>query len=157
MKIHIIDKLEAELLRLEKELTQKIPQELSRAAAFGDLSDNAEYEAVKNRQKFVEARLAQIQDRLRSLAALDLEALPRDRVAFGSIVHLRDLNSHEIKIYRIVTAEEVGKIPGQITASSPVGKAINGKKVGEEIELNLPAGIKNLKIEKIITIHDQEE
>lgn len=157
MKINIIAKLEAELLELEKERTQKIPKELSRAAAFGDLSDNAEYEAVKSRQKFVEARVTQIQDRLRSLAALDLESLPRDRVAFGSIIHLRALDSQEIKIYRIVTAEEVGKVPGQITASSPVGKAINGKKVGEEIELNLPAGTKFLKIEKIITIHEQEE
>jgi len=157
MKINIISKLEAEILELEKELTQRIPKELARAAAFGDLTDNAEYEAVKNRQKFVEARLAQIQGRLRSLAALDLEALPRDRVAFGSIIHLRDLDSNETKIYRIVTAEEVGKIPGQITASSPIGKAINGKKVGEEIELNLPAGTRHLKIEKIITVHEQEE
>ena len=157
MKINIISKLEAELQELEKELTKKIPQELSRAAAFGDLTDNAEYEAVKSRQKFVEARLSQVQDRLRSLSALDLESLPRDRVAFGSIIHLRDLKSQEIKIYRIVTAEEVGKVPGHITASSPVGKAINGKKVGEEIELNLPAGTRYLKIEKIITIHEQEE
>lgn len=156
MKKEIISKLEFELVGLEKELTRTIPEELNRATSYGDLSDNAEYEAIKLRQKFVESRIAQLRQRIQSLTSLDLDAIPRDRVGFGSTVHLRNLENGDEKVYQIVTAEEVGKKPGNISVSSPVGRAIQDGEVGDEVEVQLPAGTRRYQIEKIVTIHDQK-
>ena len=156
MKKEILSKLENELAGLENELKHKIPEELSRATAYGDLTDNAEYEAIKLRQKFIESRILQLRQRVQSLASLDIDSIPRDRVGFGSTVYLRNLETGEEKVYQLVTAEEVGKKPGNISVSSPIGRAVQDGEVGDEVEVKLPAGTRRYQIEKIVTIHDQK-
>ena len=153
-KLPIIKRLEEDLVRLERELRVDIPKELHTAAAHGDLRENAEYSAAKERQSFLQARIAQIRSRINSLSSLKLEALPRDRVAFGSRVTLIDLDSEEETVFELVAPEEVDPNEGKISVNSPIGKSLLGKSEGEEVVITPPSGRKEYEIVNIVTLHE---
>ncbi len=153
-RLPILERLEAELRSLERELKVEIPKELRKAAAHGDLRENAEYAAAKERQSFLQARIAHLRKRIESLSSLNLESIPRDRVAFGARVKVMDLESGEEKTYEIVSPEDVDPKEGKISANSPMGRGLMGRTVGEEVVINLPNGRREFEILEIISIHD---
>jgi transcription elongation factor GreA len=155
MKLPIVDKLKKELDDLHRELRIEIPKELQKAAAHGDLSENAEYDAVKQRKVFVECRISQIQQRVSALSSINMKDIPDDRAGFGSTLHLEDLESGEEKIYKLVTSEEVDPDQGLISIASPLGRVLLGKQPGDEVKLSLPSGSKEYEITKLQTIHDK--
>lgn len=152
----LIKKLKEEIERLEKELTVDIPQELQKAIAQGDISDNAEYQSAKERQFYLSARLAQLKERLASLSMMNLKDIPKDKVAYGSKVYLKDMETDEEVIYKLVFPEEVNVSRGLISITSPIGKKLLGKEEGMEVEIPVPSGVKRFEILKLITIHDSE-
>jgi len=149
-----LDRLEAELEKVTRELRVDVPRELKLAADHGDLSENSEYDAAKQRQSFLQARAAQLTKRIEALSSLKLDDLPRDAVAFGSRVHLEDLDTGTKVIYELVTPEEVDPRNGKISVGSPIGNALLNKAVDEEITINLPTGVKEYAILKIETLHE---
>lgn len=153
-KLPIIKQLEEEIRRLERELNIEIPVELQRAAAMGDLRENAEYSAARERQSFLQARIAQLRSRLSSIALLKVEDLPRDRIAFGSRVILKDMESGEERSFELVSPEEVRPGEGKISVNSPLGRSLLGKVEGDEVVLSSPAGRKGYKILRFITLHE---
>jgi len=153
MKLPVVDKLREDLDILQQELTVDIPRELNRAAAYGDLSENAEYDAAKQRKAFLESRIAQIQQRLSALSSINFKAIPHDRVGFGSTLHLEDLDSGDEQVFQLVSSEEVDPDKGLISVSSPLGRALLGKRPGDEVEVNLPSNRKEYTITQLQTIH----
>ncbi|MGQ9618448.1 MAG: GreA/GreB family elongation factor [Candidatus Aminicenantia bacterium] len=152
----IIKKLKEEIERIEKELAVDIPKELQKAVAQGDISDNAEYQSAKERQFYLSARVAQLKERLAKISMMNLNDIPRDKVAYGSKVYLRDANSGEEMVYKLVFPEEVDVSKGLISITSPIGKKLLGKEEGMEVEIFVPSGVRKFEILKIITIHDEE-
>ncbi len=148
-------KLEEELRTIEHELNTELPKELMRARAHGDLSENAEFKYAKERQGYLTARLGQLQKRLADIAMLNLNNLPKDRAAYGSRVSLRDLNNSAQIEYRLVTTEEADASKGLISTTSPIGKALMGRRVGDEVEVQTPAGRKAFEIVELKTIHEE--
>jgi transcription elongation factor GreA len=148
-------KLEDELRTIEHELNTELPKELMRARAHGDLSENAEFKYAKERQGYLTARLGQLQKRLADIAMLNLNNLPKDRVAYGSRVSLRDVNNSAPSEYRLVTTEEADASKGLISTTSPIGKALMGRRVGDEVEVQTPAGKKIFEIVDLKTIHEE--
>src|SRR5690348_6597104 len=157
MPEHIKRKLEEEIRTLEHELAHELPKEIKKAVAMGDLSENAEYHMAKQRQEFVNARLGQLKKRLAELALVNLDNIPKDRVAYGSIVELYDLDKGETIEYRLVTSEETNVAQGLISTSSPIGRGLMGKKPGDEVRVQTPNGAKEFEVRRLVTIHDREE
>ncbi|MEE8574069.1 MAG: transcription elongation factor GreA [Thermodesulfobacteriota bacterium] len=153
-KLPIIGKLEDQLKDIMRELRVDVPRELKKAAAHGDLRENSEYEAAKQRQSFLQTRGAQLSSRIESLASLKMEDLPKDAVAFGSKVYLEDFDTGEEVIYELVTPEEVDPRNGKISLSSPIGKALLNKRVDDDVTINLPSGRKEYGVIKMETLHD---
>lgn len=153
-ELPIVKQLKEEIQKVEKELRIDIPKELRTAAAHGDFRENAEYEAAKQRQSYLQARVAHLTSRVNMLVSLKLDNIPKDAVGFGSRVHLDDLNSGEEVVYEIVTPEEVDPRNGKISVSSPIGKALLNKKVDEEVTVNLPGGVKEYAVKELYTLHD---
>jgi transcription elongation factor GreA len=147
-------KLEEEIAALENELRIQLPREISKARAHGDLSENAEYHAAKERQGMVNARLGQLRARLRELSMVDMTRIPRDRVGLGSSVTVLDLEKEEEITYQLVTSEEADVAHGRISTTSPIGRGLIGKKVGETVKVQIPAGIREMEILQLVTIHD---
>jgi len=147
-------KLQDEIAALEYELRNELPKEILKARAHGDLSENAEYHAAKERQGYVNARLGQLQTRLRELSMIDLSKLPRDRVGLGSHVVVLDLNKDEELSYSLVTSEEADVSNGKISTSSPIGKGLLGKRVGDTVKIQIPDGVREMEILRLTTIHD---
>jgi transcription elongation factor GreA len=148
-------KLEAEATALEYELRNELPKEILKARAHGDLSENAEYHAAKERQAYVNARLGQVQSRLRLLSMVDIARIPRDRVGLGSTVRVLDTNKEEEVRYKLVTSEDADVAQGLISTTSPIGKGLIGKQVGDSVRIQSPGGIKDLEILELTTIHDE--
>ncbi|HXG95131.1 MAG TPA: transcription elongation factor GreA [Blastocatellia bacterium] len=157
MPEEIKQKIQEELRQLEAELRTEIPQELKRAVAMGDLSENAEYEAARNRQDYVRARIANLRKRLADLSMLDTSRLPKDRVAYGSTVELYDIDSGEELSYTLVMAEDADVSKNKISTTSPIGRGLMGKREGDEVEITTPAGKRRFEIVKLTTIHDSEQ
>lgn len=155
MEQDFLKKLKEEVKSLEDELHVKLPKELKIAREHGDLSENAEYHAAKERQGYVNARLGQLRKRLAELSMIDLSKIPRDRISLGSEVHLYDLNKKEEIVYRLVMSEETDVQRGFISTTSPIGKGLLGKEEGDEVTVQTPIGAKSFEITKLITIHDQ--
>lgn len=147
-------KLQDEIAALEHELRAELPKEISRARALGDLSENAEYHAAKERQRFVDARLAQLQGRLRELSMVDMTKIPRGRVGLGSQVVVLDVQKDEELTYNLVTSEEADVAAGKISTSSPIGKGLLNKQVGDTVRIQIPGGIRELEVMSLTTIHD---
>jgi transcription elongation factor GreA len=150
-------KLQGELDELEEELHFKLPKEIQKAREFGDLRENAEYKAAMERQSIVQARIAQIRQRLSEVQSIDLSKIPTDRVAYGSQVVLYDLDSEEKVTYKLVTSEESDPENGLISTVSPIGQALMGKEEGAEIKVKTPKGFRNFEIYKLKTIHELGE
>src|SRR5882757_5512893 len=147
-------KLQDEIAALEYELRNELPKEILKARAHGDLSENAEYHAAKERQGLVNARLGALQARLREFAMVDLSKLPRDRVGLGSQVVVLDLGKDEEITYNLVTSEEADVTHGKISTSSPIGKGLLGKRVGDTVKIQIPDGVREMEILSLTTIHD---
>jgi transcription elongation factor GreA len=155
MPEHVKKKLEEEIKVLEYELTNELPKEIKKAAALGDLSENAEYHMAKQRQEFVNARLGQLKKRLGELAMINLTNLPKDKVAFGSKVKVYDNTKDEELEYKLVTSEEADVAKGLISTTSPIGRSLMGKRVGDTAVVVTPSGKRELEILKLSTIHDE--
>jgi transcription elongation factor GreA len=149
-----LERLEEELKKVMRELRVDVPRELKLAAAHGDLSENSEYDAAKQRQSFLQARASQLAIRVEALSSLKLDDLPGDAVAFGSKVYLEDLDTGDEVTYELVTPEEVDPRNGKISVGSPIGKALLNKAADDEIRINLPTGVKEYSIIKIETLHE---
>jgi transcription elongation factor GreA len=150
-------KLQEEIAALEYELRNELPKEILKARAHGDLSENAEYHAAKDRQGFVNARLNQLKKRLAEISMVDFSKIPHDRVGLGSTVVVLDVTRDEEITYSLVTSEEADAANGKISTTSPIGRALLGKEVGDMAKVQSPGGTKELEILKLTTIHDAAE
>jgi transcription elongation factor GreA len=139
---------------LEHELTTELPAEIKKAVALGDLSENAEYHMAKQRQEFVNARLGQLKKRMGELALVNLDNIPRDKVGFGSTVVVHDESKDEDITYKLVTSEESDVAKGLISTTSPIGRALIGKEIGDIATVVTPNGKRELEVLKLTTIHD---
>jgi transcription elongation factor GreA len=149
----LIKKLQEEIAALEIELRIELPREILRARAHGDLSENAEYHAAKERQGYVNARLNQLQGRLRELSMVDMSSIPHDRVGLGSTVKVLDVDKDEMMNYVLVTSEDVDVSKGMISTTSPIGRGLLGKKVGDTVKIQVPGGAREMEIVELLTIH----
>ncbi len=147
-------KLQEEIAALEYELRNELPKEILKARAHGDLSENAEYHAAKERQAFVNARLGQLQARLREFSMIDMSKIPHDRVGLGSHVVVLDITKDEEYSYNLVTSEEADVANGKISTSSPIGRGLLGKRVGDTVKIQIPDGMREMEILSLATIHD---
>ncbi len=155
MAVDFLAKLEAEIKTLEHELLHELPKEIQKARELGDLSENAEYAAAKERQDLVSARLRQFKKRLSDLSMIDVSKISADSVGLGSTVVLHDLGNDKKIEYNLVTSEETDVPNGKISTTSPIGRGLLGKRVGDVAEVRTPTGEKEFEILKLTTIHDQ--
>jgi len=149
-------KLQDEIAALERELHDELPKEIKVARAHGDLSENAEYKYAKERQGYVAARLGQLHQRMADLSLLNLNNLPKDRAAYGSTIVVLDVAKDAQIEYKLVTVEEADATKGLISTTSPIGRALLGKRVGDEVKVTTPAGIKEYEVVKLITIYEED-
>jgi transcription elongation factor GreA len=149
-------KLQDEIAVLEHELHSDLPKEIMTARAHGDLKENAEYKYAKERQSYVSARLGQLHQRLADISMLNLNNLPKDRAAYGSRILVLDVAKSSKIEYKLVTVEEADAAKGLISTTSPIGRALLGKKVGDEVTVTTPAGIKEYEVVRLNTIHDED-
>ena len=155
--IDIKKKLQDEITALEYELHVELPKEILKARAHGDLSENAEYHAAKDRQGFVNARLNQLKKRVAEVSMIDFTKIPVGKVGLGSTVVVLDTKREEELTYNLVTSEEAAPAEGKISTTSPIGRALLGKEVGDSVRVQSPGGVKELEILKLTTIHDAAE
>ncbi len=154
MPEHIRKKLQEEIETLEHELQHELPKELKKAVAMGDLSENAEYHMAKQRQEYVRARLGQLKKRMADLSLINLNNIPKDKAGLGSKVKVYD-SSKETEIeYQLVTSEESDVAKGLISTTSPIGRALINKKVGDTATVVTPTGNRELEVLSLTTIHD---
>ena len=147
-------KLGEEVEKLQHELNVTLPNEIRKAVELGDLRENSEYKAALERQQFVQARLGQLHVRLSKLSSIDITQIPPDKVGLGSRVVVEDEKSGDREEYHLVFGDAVEFEEGQVTMSSPIGRTLLGKKVGESFVLRLPAATRKLKVVELHTIHD---
>ena len=147
-------KLQDDLAALEYELHVELPKEILKARAHGDLSENAEYHAAKERQGFVNARINQLKTRMAEMSMIDFSRIPHNKVGLGSTVVVLDVKRDEKLTYNLVTTEEADAANGKISTTSPIGRALLGKEEGDVVRVTSPGGVKELEILKLTTIHD---
>ena len=157
MTEEIKKRLRDELNTLERELAHDIPKELKKAIAMGDLSENAEYHMAKQRQEYLKARLRQLGKRLADLSLINMNNIPKDKVGLGSTVTIYDGTKNEEMEYQLVTSEESDVAAGKISTTSPIGRALLNKKVGDTATVVTPGGSRELEILKLSTMHDLAE
>jgi transcription elongation factor GreA len=149
-------KLMDEIAVLEHEMSVDLPKELMKARAHGDLKENAEFKYAKERQGYVSARLGQLKQRLGDIGMLNLNNIPADRTGYGSRVWVLDVQKSVEIEYKLVSIEEADVAHGLISTTSPIGKALLGRHVGDEVKVQTPAGIKEFEIVRLKTIHEDE-
>ena len=152
MKARLLKRLEGEIKALERELTRELPKEIQRARELGDLRENAEYHAAKERQLLVEARIGMLRTRVAEIALINLDRLPHDRAALGSTVLLRAVDGGTVS-YELVMPEDADPKKGWVSTASPIGRAIVGREEGDEIAVKTPNGVREFEIIKLTTIH----
>jgi transcription elongation factor GreA len=150
-------KLQDELNAIERELRVDLPKEILRAREHGDLSENAEYKAAKERQAFLEGRKAQLQKRMAALSLVNLGKIPADRAAYGSKIVLYDYEADKEIEYTLVSPEETDVSNGLISITSPIGKSLVGKREGDDVEIITPSSRKNYEVRRLTTIHQMAE
>ena len=148
-------KLQEEINALEHELIHELPKEIKKAAALGDLSENAEYHMAKQRQEFVKARVRQLGKRLADLSMVNMNNIPHDKVGLGSTVKIFDSTKNEEMEYKLVMSEESDVATGKISTTSPIGRALLNKKVGDEVIVDSPNGKREMEILSLRTMHDE--
>jgi transcription elongation factor GreA len=155
MKARILKKFEDEIYQLERELKMELPKEIKRARELGDLRENAEYHAAKERQRLVEVRISRLKQRVSEISLMNLDKIPHDRVGFGSTVHLKDAAAQTV-VYQLVMPEDADVDHGLISTASPIGRALLNKEEGDEVTVTTPIGAKRFEVVKLLTIHDEE-
>jgi transcription elongation factor GreA len=153
MKARLIKRFEDEIAVLERELNIELPKEIKRARELGDLRENAEYHAAKERQRFVETRISMLRTRVSQIQLMNLEKIPADRAGFGSRLTLRE-NGKEL-VYELVMPEDANPERGLISVASPIGRALVGKEAGDSAVAGTPAGQRRFEVLKLVTIHDE--
>jgi len=154
MKAQILKRFEDEIQVLERELKTELPKEIQRAREFGDLRENAEYKAAKERQVFLAARIGLLKRRVGEISLINLDRIPHNRVAFGSTVHLKEAKHAEVTTYQLVMPEDADADKGWISTASPIGRALLGKEEGDEVRVPTPNGVRVFEVLKLVTIHD---
>ena len=150
----LLDGLRKELETLEREFRQDIPKKIQAARELGDLRESGEYETIKDRQGFIQARIAYLQQRISEIKKIDLIAIPKDRVAIGSTVHLMDEESDEEAVYTLVFPEIMDGKRGWISVASPIGRSLIGKRVGDRVVIRTPGGTRAFEVTGLQTLHD---
>ena len=153
-RLPILDKLDKDLEESQRELQVDIPKAILTAREHGDLSENAEFKAAKERQMFLESRVSFLQKRISDTMAINVNQIPKDRSGLGSTLKLKDMDSGKETQYHLVFPEEVNPDEGKISTASPVGGAMVGKQEGDEISVSLPDGKMEFEVLEVITIHD---
>lgn len=151
----IRQKIEDEIELLTTELNVELPKRIQEAVELGDLRENAEYKAALDRQQFVQARIGHLQSRMTELSKIDVEAMPLDRVGFGSRVKVHDSELDEEKDFTIVAGDFLDLEKGHISLESPIGRGLLGAKVDDEVEVQLPVGPRTFKILGLVTLPQQ--
>ena len=154
MKAALIKRFETEISGLERELTQDLPKEIQRARELGDLRENAEYQAAKERQRFVEARVSMLKKRVSEIQLMNLDRIPHDKAGFGSKLVIRE--NGKTSTFELVMPEDSDPDKGLISVASPIGRALVGKEEGDEVTAPTPAGVRSFEVIKLTTIHDEE-
>jgi len=154
MKDRLIKKFEDEIAALNHELKLELPKEIKRARELGDLRENAEYHAAKERQRLVEARISMLQKRAAEIALMNVDRIPRDRAGFGSTLHVLEGNGDKL-VFTLVMPEDADAEKGLISTTSPLGRAFLNKEAGDEVQVATPGGRREFEIVKLITIHDE--
>jgi transcription elongation factor GreA len=154
MKDRILKRFNEEIAALERELKVDLPKEIQRARELGDLRENAEYKAAKERQEIVNARMAMLKKRVGEISLLNMDRIPHGKAGFGSTVELRDENGETI-VYQLVMPEEADAEKGMISTSSPIGRAILNKEEGDEVSVVTPSGNRTFELIKLTTIHEE--
>ena len=154
--IDIKKKLEDEIKTLDFELKVHLPKEILKAREHGDLRENAEYKAAKERQAFLQARIGQLYRRVAALSMMNLDKIPHDKVGLGSTVSVRQTDGDGITVFEIVTPEEADPTQGRISPSSPIGRSLLNHEVGDTVEVKVPSGTKEYEITKLVTLHDHD-
>ncbi|GMV23395.1 MAG: hypothetical protein AMXMBFR57_33440 [Acidimicrobiia bacterium] len=154
MKARLIKRFEDEIAVLDRELTHELPKEIQRARELGDLRENAEYAAAKERQRFVESRISMLRKRVSEIQLLNMDKIPADRAGFGSRLTLVE-NGREFT-YELVMPEDADSDKGLISVASPIGRSLVGKEDGDEVKVTTPAGQRTFEIVRLQTIHDEE-
>jgi transcription elongation factor GreA len=147
------EKLASEAALLQHELNVTLPNEIRRAVEMGDLRENSEYKAALERQQLVQARLGQLHERLSKLSSIDITQIPMDKVGLGSRVVVQDQATKAVETFHLVFGDSVEFQEGHVSMSSPIGRALVGKGVGDIVLLKLPATTRKLKITDLQTIH----
>ncbi len=153
MKARLIKRFEDEIVRLERELTKELPKEIQRARELGDLRENAEYQAAKERQRFVQARVSMLRKRVSEIQLMNLDKIPADRAGFGSKLTL--LERERELVFELVMPEDADPDRGLISVASPIGRALVGKEEGDEVSAPTPAGVRVFEIIRLVTVHDE--
>ncbi|HEY7514266.1 MAG TPA: transcription elongation factor GreA [Vicinamibacteria bacterium] len=155
--LDIKKRLEEEIRTLDYELKVHLPKEILKAREHGDLRENAEYKAAKERQSFLQARIGQLHRRVAALSLVNLDKIPRGKVGLGSIVHVRHTGNGEKTVFEIVTPEEADPTIGRISPSSPIGKCLLNHEAGDTVEVKVPSGTREYEITRLVTMHDTVE
>ena len=156
MKDRLIKKFEDEIQALDRELKVELPREIKRARELGDLRENAEYAAAKERQRLVESRISLLQKRVAEIAILNLDRIPKDRAGFGSTLHVIE-STGDALVFSLVMPEDADGSKGFISTTSPIGRAIINRTVGDVVTVVTPGGEREFEIVKLITVHDESE
>jgi transcription elongation factor GreA len=156
MKDRLIKKFEDEIQTLNYELKLELPKEIRRARELGDLRENAEYAAAKERQRLVEARISMLQKRVSEIALINIDRIPKDRAGFGSTVHVIEGNGEKL-VFQLVMPEDADAAKGLISTTSPIGRAFLNKEQGDNVHVTTPGGTREFEIVKLLTIHDEAE
>lgn len=149
-------KLQQEIDSLEHELSVELPKEIAVARAHGDLSENAEYKYAKERQGYVNAKIGLLKKRMGDLGMLNLTNIPKDRSGYGSRIVVLDLQRNAEVEYKLVSSEEADVEKGMISTTSPIGRALLNRRVGDEVQVATPAGKKEFEIVRLVTIHEDD-
>ncbi|MBA2260166.1 MAG: transcription elongation factor GreA [Acidobacteria bacterium] len=154
MKARLLKKFEEEIHQLERELKTELPKEIQRARELGDLRENAEYHAAKERQRLVESRVSMLKRRVSEIALMNLDRVPRDKVGFGSTVHLKD-GAGQTVVYQLVMPEDADPDLGMISTASPIGRALVNREEGDEVTVTAPNGSRRFEVVKVVTLYDE--
>jgi len=153
MKTKLVKRFEDQIAELERELKTELPKEIQKARELGDLRENAEYKAAKERQEFVNARIAMLKKRVGEIALMNIDKLPRDKAGLGSTVTLRE-DTGDTLVIQLVMPEDADADRGFISTASPIGRAICNHEEGDEVTVQVPNGSRVFEIMKLVTIHD---
>ena len=154
MKDRLIKRFEDEIQTLNQELRLELPKEIKRARELGDLSENAEYHAAKERQRLVEARISMLQKRVSEIALINVDRIPKDRAGFGSTLHVVESNG-EKRVFQLVMPEDADAAKGMISTTSPIGRAFLNREEGDTVKVTTPGGPREFEIVTLVTIHDE--